>query len=623
MSFRTRLTSFFLLIVVIPLVAVGILVFRLINDSQQGKADARANGIASVAASLYQNHSLLARADARALARALASAPQAITQSRIAALAAQSGLARVRVSLGVHQIADVGGNDALAPGTAIASLGPGRGELIVVVSELTAPDYLRDLDSPGTAAVIRAGPRVLASSIRTPTAPLPRRGTVTVGRTSYRTVTQRFTGFGGQPVFVSVLSSLAAATGSVTGSRILAGALIAAVLVLAIAFSLLASRGLQGQLSRFLYAARRLGGGDFSSPIETVGRDEFAALGQEFNNMSQQLARRLDELSQERARLREAIHRIGQTFASNLDRSALLELALKTAIDAVEATAGRVSARAAPDKPLVEVVREGALGGMQDGIYDAERKALQSRDCGESASGGGCVLSVPLGPLLESDGRLHGLITVARPGGAFATDDRDVLRSLASQAALALENVELHLQVSRQAVTDELTGLANHRRFQELLGIQMEQVRRYGHSVGLIMLDIDDFKSVNDTYGHQQGDVVLRRVARALADISREADLPARYGGEELALILPHTDVEGAYAIAERVRAAIEALRIPRSDGEGVLRITASLGVSASRDGRKEAIIAEADAALYEAKRQGKNRTVRARVGAANVFGGE
>ena len=188
---------------------------------------------------------------------------------------------------------------------------------------------------------------------------------------------------------------------------------------------------------------------------------------------------------------------------------------------------------------------------------------------------------------------------------------------------MALENVELHAEVSRQAVTDELTGLANHRRFQELLEVEMEQVRRYGQTVGLIMLDIDDFKSVNDTYGHQQGDLVLRRVARALADISREADLPARYGGEELALILPHTDLEGSYAIAERIRGAVESLRIPRSDGQAPLRVTASLGVAASRDGRKETLVAEADAALYEAKRQGKNRAVKAQVQAANVLGAE
>ena len=84
--------------------------------------------------------------------------------------------------------------------------------------------------------------------------------------------------------------------------------------------------------------------------------------------------------------------------------------------------------------------------------------------------------------------------------------------------------------MTRQAVTDELTGLANHGRFQELLGAEMEQVRRYHHPVGLIMLDIDNFKSVNDTYGHQQGDVVLRRVARVVAENSRDADSPPGTG---------------------------------------------------------------------------------------------
>jgi diguanylate cyclase (GGDEF)-like protein len=137
------------------------------------------------------------------------------------------------------------------------------------------------------------------------------------------------------------------------------------------------------------------------------------------------------------------------------------------------------------------------------------------------------------------------------------------------------------------------------------------------------MLDIDDFKSVNDTYGHQQGDVVLKQVARVVRDSSREADLAARYGGEEMALILPHTDLAGAYAIAERVRTAIEALHVPRLDGQGVLRITASLGVAASVDGDKDSLISEADNALYAAKRSGKNRTVTAATETANVLGGE
>ena len=134
--------------------------------------------------------------------------------------------------------------------------------------------------------------------------------------------------------------------------------------------------------------------------------------------------------------------------------------------------------------------------------------------------------------------------------------------------------------------------------------------------MGLIMLDIDNFKRVNDTYGHMQGDLVLREVARVLRESSREIDEPARYGGEEMAVALPHTDLEGAYQFAERVRRRIEALELPILDGGGgKLRVTASLGAAAlgvvpGTD--KDALVAAADAALYRAKRSGKNRTAKA-----------
>ncbi len=126
------------------------------------------------------------------------------------------------------------------------------------------------------------------------------------------------------------------------------------------------------------------------------------------------------------------------------------------------------------------------------------------------------------------------------------------------------------------------------------------------------MFDIDNFKSVNDTYGHLQGDLVLRRVAELVRESCRESDVPVRYGGEELALILPHTDLDGAHDIAERVRTAIEGLAVPRLDHHGWLKVTVSAGVAASAEDRKQALIAPADGALYVAKRLGKKRTVRA-----------
>jgi diguanylate cyclase (GGDEF)-like protein len=602
------------------MVAFGFLIFRLISDSQEGKADARTAGVATAATGLYHSESLAARSDARTITRALAATPGAIAPTA-SALAARAGLARLIVKQGNRTLVNHGLPGAIAPGSAISVGGNPRRRLTVTVSELTSAEYARDLVGPGLGMVVRQGARTLSSTVgRVPKGALPHSGTVKLHGAEYRGITLRFPGFG-RPVDVTVLSSLTtSATGSVVGSRAVAAAFIVAVLLLAFAFAVLASRGLQGQISRFLQAARRLASGDFSSSIQTEGRDEFAALGEEFNNMSDQLERRLNELSQERARLRSAIQRIGETFASNLDRPALLELALKTAIDAVDAQAGRLSTRTIDADPLTEVGREGALNGLEEPIHEAEKAALAGADVGHVSSSEASALAAPLGPLMPG-GRVHGLITVVRRGPEFSEDDRAVLQSLATQAALALENVDLHVQVSRQAVTDELTGLSNHRRFQELLAVEMEQARRYHHPVALIMLDIDNFKTVNDTYGHQQGDVVLRRVARVLADSSREADFPARYGGEELALILPHTDMAGSFAIAERIRTAVESLRIPRLDDDGVLRVTASLGVAALSDGTKEDLIAEADAALYEAKRQGKNRTLTAGAPAANVLG--
>jgi diguanylate cyclase (GGDEF)-like protein len=332
-----------------------------------------------------------------------------------------------------------------------------------------------------------------------------------------------------------------------------------------------------------------------------------------------QMEPRLEELALQRRRLRESIRRTGQTLAANLDRPALLELALKTAVDAVHASGGRLVVGASPGEDS-DMGTIGSLAGLDRSIEDAERSALQNGRVGEARAGQTFVASVALRPA-DRQGRLYGLITVGRHGREFTDAERELLGLLAAQTTLALENVDLHYQVRRQAVTDELTGLGNHARFQELLSTEIQQVRRYGDPVALLMLDLDDFKSINDTFGHQQGDAVLREVARALRESCREVDTPVRYGGDELAVILPRTPLDGALSIGERVRAAIEGLRVPRLDGDDSLGVTASIGVSASIKGDKEALISDADRALYIAKRDGKNRTAKANSEPAGVPG--
>jgi diguanylate cyclase (GGDEF)-like protein len=203
-----------------------------------------------------------------------------------------------------------------------------------------------------------------------------------------------------------------------------------------------------------------------------------------------------------------------------------------------------------------------------------------------------------------------GVMTVARRGEAFTPAQREVFLYLAGQVSSSIENIALHELVSEQAVTDELTGLSNHRGFHQLIEKEATRAERFDHLLSLIMLDIDDFKQINDAYGHLQGDKVLRMVGRVLQLESRGVDEPARYGGEEFVVALPETGLEGALDLAERVRSRIASEQVPRVGGGGTISVTASVGVASIRGSVEgaEALIAAADAALYEAKRAGKNR---------------
>jgi diguanylate cyclase (GGDEF)-like protein len=181
-------------------------------------------------------------------------------------------------------------------------------------------------------------------------------------------------------------------------------------------------------------------------------------------------------------------------------------------------------------------------------------------------------------------------------------------------------NVDRHATLHRQAITDELTGLSNHRRLQEVLGEAVDAYQRTKAPASLVLLDLDDFKLVNDTHGHQTGDMVLRAVADCLRGHCRTADAPARYGGEELALVLADTDAEEAAQLAERVRAGVASLALCDPAGRP-LPVTVSVGVAGLGDtvATKAALIAAADAALYAAKAAGKNRVHTAASQASDV----
>jgi diguanylate cyclase (GGDEF)-like protein len=186
----------------------------------------------------------------------------------------------------------------------------------------------------------------------------------------------------------------------------------------------------------------------------------------------------------------------------------------------------------------------------------------------------------------------------------YITDPTD-LDLLLARARTLLDFKSYLDSCEEAAFTDHLTGLANRRRFERQLEREVERTQRYSHPFCLLILDIDQFKLVNDTYGHEAGDEVITRIARTLREGTRGIDLAARIGGEEFGVILTETTLEGAAEVAERLRLAIRAAEIP-----GVGHVTGSVGVaeypSCAQTARE--LLACADAAMYKAKREGKNR---------------
>jgi len=200
-------------------------------------------------------------------------------------------------------------------------------------------------------------------------------------------------------------------------------------------------------------------------------------------------------------------------------------------------------------------------------------------------------------PLVARD-RLLGVLTIYRQGfaRAFANEEIDLVEDFAAVAALALDNARTRCELERLATTDELTGVANRRQFLLQLERELASAIRYRSPLSLLLLDLDNFKAINDTFGHSAGDEVLQLVARSLGDCLRAPDLVARLGGDEFAVLLPQTGRAAAGALAARLTDGVSCLSHP-------CPLSVSVGLSSLKGAEATDLLEDADRLLYAAKR--------------------
>lgn len=400
-----------------------------------------------------------------------------------------------------------------------------------------------------------------------------------------------------------------------------------AAVVVATVLGLVLASGIIAPVREAAAVARAVAGGDLSRSLEPRGGRELADLATSLNIMTAELGAHIAEVERSRDLLRQSLSRLGQTLSSSLDLNRTLAVVVETAMDTFEVDRGvlrlltperdalyvKVGRGFGEDPPRIPV--DTGIAGWVVSTGQAVRLPADADRVPPPAEGeliGAQQLLVPL----RGRAGVLGVLSLLRDDltNPFSEADLDALRTFAGQATGAIDNVMLHHQAQRLSVTDPLTGLWNFRYFQLQAERELESSSRFERPTSLLIVDLDHFKEINDQHGHQVGDEVLIETATRMRDATRVPDVVARYGGEEFVVLLAGTDLEGAVASAERIRAAVADVPFAVEAAGQVrqLRVTCSVGAATFPDhGESVApLLRSADAAMYTAKRRGRNRVI-------------
>lgn len=376
-------------------------------------------------------------------------------------------------------------------------------------------------------------------------------------------------------------------------------------------------------------AAMNIASGKYDTRIVVRPSGEVGRLAIAFNAMTDEVSTYIEALEHSRDELRRNLTRMGDTLSSTHDMNKMLSVILETAMVTLRAEAGAVMLYTANrDELYIKVGRElgdrvdsatarikigegvaGLVGSSGEPVHGAVGDGQGELRLALGEPRARAVIAVPL----KAHGRTLGVLNLYDKVGARAFDDADVttIRAFANQATVAIDNVLLHQESQRLSITDGLTGLWNYRYFQMTFDKEIERASRFGRPLSLLILDLDKFKAVNDTYGHQRGDSVLIELATRIKGAIREVDTLARYGGEEFVLILPETDTSGAEQAADKLCELVRQRRFGNTNEE-TLRLTVSIGVAVfpEHGSTPGLLVRAADTALYVAKESGRDRWV-------------